>query len=144
MIGSRPHIRDDRGFTLIELLVVILIVGILAAIALPTFISQREKAMDTSVKQSLTTARTAFASYYTQEQTYAATAAQLIEIEPALAEATDLTASGTATTWKASARSKSGTVFTIEFNGSNVLERDCDRPGAGLCRAVADAMGNRW
>ena len=62
--------QSEKGFTLIELLVVILIIGILAAIALPAFLNQRGKAQDTEAKSAVRTAQTAMETWYTDEQNY--------------------------------------------------------------------------
>ena len=66
----RDRAASEKGFTLIELLVVILIIGILAAIALPAFLNQRSKAQDTEAKTAARTAQTAMETYYTDEQNY--------------------------------------------------------------------------
>ena len=83
----RSRIQDEKGFTLIELLVVILIIGILAAIALPAFLGQRARAQDTEAKTSVRQGQTAMETFYTDNQTYVAAKAQLVDIEQSLAAA---------------------------------------------------------
>ena len=62
--------RGDEGFTLIELLVVIIIIGILAAIAIPVFLNQRQKGWEAAVKSDLRNAATAQETYLTENNTY--------------------------------------------------------------------------
>jgi type IV pilus assembly protein PilA len=68
---------EDEGFTLIELLVVIIIIGILAAIAIPMFLNQRKKGYDAQAKSDLRNAALLQETYFTDNDTYA-TYAQLV------------------------------------------------------------------
>jgi type IV pilus assembly protein PilA len=62
--------RDDRGFTLIELMVVVLIIAILLAIAIPTYLGARERANDRAVQSNLRNAHTNELASYTDRQQF--------------------------------------------------------------------------
>ena len=64
--------EGESGFTLIELLVVIIIIGILAAIAIPVFLNQRQKGYDAGIKSDLDNAATAEETYLTDNNAYVA------------------------------------------------------------------------
>jgi prepilin-type N-terminal cleavage/methylation domain-containing protein len=68
--------ENEQGFTLIELLVVMIIIGILAAIAIPVFLNQRKNAVDASVKSDLRTVANEMESYFTDQEVYPGSATQ--------------------------------------------------------------------
>ncbi len=69
-ITKRMHAGGEGGFTLIELLVVIIIIAILAAIAIPMYLSQRQKGWRATVQSDLRNGAVAAEAYYTNGQTY--------------------------------------------------------------------------
>jgi type IV pilus assembly protein PilA len=143
----KPLRKSEQGFTLIELLVVILIIGILAAIAIPSFLSQRGRAQDTATKEMLRTAVTTLETFATADSSYDATAEELVDLEPSLATALNLTVSGTERTYDISADSvpgNNGGTFRMERAANGVVTRTCTNLGQGGCRAVPDASGNLW
>jgi len=73
--------ENEGGFTLIELLVVIIIIGILAAIAIPVFLQQRKKGYDAAIKSDLVAAATAEETYLTDFNTYTDSTANLATSE---------------------------------------------------------------
>ncbi len=88
-VGARLNGDSEAGFTLIELLVVMLILGILAAIALPAFFNQKDKAGDAKAKEYAHSAQVAMETWFTDHATYAgATEEGLEAIEPSLKNAT--------------------------------------------------------
>ena len=129
--------RSERGFTLIELLVVILIVGMLAAIGLATFLNQRSKGQDTEAKESAALIAQTLIMYEHTEDTFAtANRAALIALEPAIADSPPFVLSTAADDFDVEVSSDSGAngggPFRIEYR-SGRMTKSCDAPGQGSC-----------
>ena len=136
----RRRMNDERGFTLIELLVVILIIGILAAIAIPSFLSQKDKAGDASAKSFARNMQTAQETYFTDNSTYANALADLQAIEPALNEvpnpARQPTAAGDDRTFTVTATSDKEVVYRIVRAADGRITRSCLPVRTGGCNAA--------
>jgi type IV pilus assembly protein PilA len=149
-LGARLNGDSEAGFTLIELLVVMLILGILAAIALPAFFNQREKAGDAKAKETVHTAQVAIETYATEHNgSYEeADNAKLHAIEPSLpaleAGPPKITIGDESEGGKpgyvitVTSESASGNTFTVE-NEEGTLSYSCTTGGKGGC-----PTGEEW
>jgi type IV pilus assembly protein PilA len=138
----RGRAQDEKGFTLIELLVVILIIGILAAIALPAFLNQRGKAQDTEAKTAVRTAQTAMETFYTDEQDYNANEAALRAIEPALNSGI-AAGSGLSVTPGADGVGDAGYTLTVTSKTGNTFTITKAATTAVVTRTCGPAAANR-
>lgn len=126
--STTPETKKDQGFTLIELLVVVVIIGILAAVAIPVFLNQRQKAADAGTKSDLKNAATLMETYFVDNGTYTAGAtegAQIATLRPTDPVVVTVTAADASTYCLTGANTDGTKSFYYNSNTGGLTETPC-------------------
>jgi type IV pilus assembly protein PilA len=148
----RRRAEDEQGFTLIELLVVILIIGILAAIAIPSFLNQKTKANDASAKELARTGETVAETYATDNNGLytGMTNVVLHGLEPTIQTATGnnnaylsaATPDSTNKGYTVTATATDGNTFSIVRADDGSITRTCTPTATGA--SSGGCVGGSW